>query len=216
LIGAGGSQGNRVLGNLVGTTASGTGPLGNDEVGVGILDASTTNNGIGDGTAAGSNTVAFNGADGGAGIVVIDGGGTRSNPISRNSVFSNVGLGIDLALDGPTANDPGDSDTGANNLQNKPVITSAKTVSGKTTISGKLGSNPNRTFKVEFFSNPEGTDEGKTFVGQKSVTTDGSGSANFSFSPASKVALGQNITARATDPAGNTSEISAPKPVASS
>ena len=182
-------------------------------VGVALLQGTASNNQIGDGTAAGSNTVAFNGS--GGGIVIVDEDQTK-NPISRNSVFSNVGPGIDLGLDGPTANDLGDSDAGANNLQNKPVITSAKNASGKTTISGKLNSNPNRTFKVEFFSNPAGTDEGKIFVGQKSVTTDGSASATFSFSPASKAALGQNITATATDPAGNTSEFSAPKTVASS
>ncbi len=208
-----GAQGNRVLGNLVGTTASGTVPLGNEEGGVALFSGTATNNSIGDGTAAGSNTVAFNGFAGG--IVVVDGDQTR-NPISRNSVFSNVGPGIDLGLDGPTTNDPGDPDAGANNLQNKPVITSAKNASGRTTISGKLNSNPNRTFKVEFSSNPAGTDEGKTFVGQKVLTTDGSGRATLSFSPASKAALGQNITATATDPAGNTSEFSVPKPVASS
>jgi hypothetical protein len=207
------AQGNGVLGNLIGTTAGGNAPLGNDVVGVALLQGPATNNEIGDGTPAGSNTVAFNGS--GGGIVVVDGGQTR-NPISRNSIFSNVGPGIDLGLDGPTANDVDDADSGANNLQNKPVLSSAKTVSGKTTISGKLTSNPNRTFRIQFYSNPAGTDEGKTFVGQKSVSTDGSGNATFSFSPKSKVALGQNMTATATDPSGNTSEFSAPRKVASS
>jgi hypothetical protein len=39
---------------------------------------------------------------------------------------------------------------------------------------------------VRFFSNPSGTDEGKTFIGQKSVTTDASGNATFTFSSAQK------------------------------
>ena len=78
-----------------------------------------------------------------------------------NSIFSNAGLGIDLgaAEDAAanTANDPGDPDTGANSLQNKPVITSAKTTSSKTTINGKLNSPPNTGYHLQFFSNPPAT-----------------------------------------------------------
>ena len=51
------------------------------------------------------------------------------------------------------------------------------------------------------------------FVGQKSVTTDSSGNATFTLKSATKVAMGRTITATATDPAGNTSEFSAPKTV---
>ena len=66
---------------------------------------------------------------------------------------------------------------------------------------------------VRFFSNPSGTDEGKTFIGQKSVTTDASGNATFTFSSAQKVGLGRTVTATATSQAGNTSEFSAPRTV---
>jgi hypothetical protein len=83
-------------------------------------------------------------------------------------------------------------------------------------VRGKLNSSPNRTFVVQFFSNPSGTNEGKVFIGQKSVTTDGSGNVTFAFSPAQKVALGRTITTTATSPAGDTSEFSAPRTVASS
>jgi CSLREA domain-containing protein len=215
-----GAHGNRVLGNLIGTTASGTAPLGNDFWGVAMFDSFTSNNRIGDGTAAGSNTIAFNKLDG----IEVDFPGTATgNQISRNSIFSNGGLGIDLIggietdnTDVPTPNDAGDTDAGPNNLQNKPVLTSAKTSSTKTTIVGKLNSTPAKTFKIEFFSNPSSTNEGKKFVGQKSVATDASGNATFSFSPAAKVPVGQTITATATDPGGNTSEFSAPRTVATS
>ena len=69
------------------------------------------------------------------------------------------------------------------------------------------------TYLIQFFSNPSGN-EGKRFIGQKSLTTATSGNASFTFSPTSKVSSGQTVTATATDPAGNTSEFSAPRTVA--
>jgi hypothetical protein len=212
------SQGTKVLGNRIGTTASGTGALGNTSQGVHIFgDASHIL--LGDGTSAGSNTIAFNGSDG---IFVV--GSSIGNGISRNSIFSNGGLGIDLEgpdeglfTDVSTPNDPDDADSGANNLQNFPVITSAKTVSGTTTIKGKLDSNPNQTYTIEFYSNPLGTNEGKKFIGKKSVTTSVDGLRSFIFTPAMSVAVGQTITATATRAfTHDTSEFSAPKKVVAS
>jgi hypothetical protein len=110
-----------------------------------------------------------------------------------------------------TPNDPSDADEGPNNLPNKPIISSAKT-----TITGTLNGGREVTYLTQLFSNPSGTDEGKKFIGQKSVTTDASGNATFTFSSATSVAAGQNITATATDPANNTSEFSAARKVASS
>ena len=207
------SQNNKVLGNRIGTTANGTGNLGNGEAGVFISGTNAANNLVGDGTSAGSNTIAFNGEDG----VEVQAG--TGNAISRNSIFSNVGLGIDLhgGLEdaaGNTPNDAGDVDVGSNGLQNKPVLTSAKTSSTKTTITGTLNGGREVTYLIRYFSNPSGTDEGKKFIGQKSVTTNSSGNVTFTFSPANKVAAGQNITATATASEG-TSEFSAPKKVAS-
>jgi CSLREA domain-containing protein len=205
---------NAVIGNLIGTNISGTGALSNDLRGVALFFNSNSNK-IGNGTSSGSNTIAFSGLEG-----VVDSG--TGNEISRNSIFANAGLGIDLNGDGVTANDGDnpntpqvdpDSDAGPNNLQNFPVLSSAKTVSGKTTIAGKLISTPGKTFKIQFFSNPKGTNEGKKFIGQKSVSTDGSGAVTFTFSLATAVKAGTNITATATDPAGNTSEFSAPRTV---
>jgi CSLREA domain-containing protein len=209
------SQEIKVLGNRIGTTASGTSALGNGFFGVSIQQGSS-NNSVGDGTSAGSNTIAFNGRDG----VSVDFGST-GNEVSRNSIFSNAGLGIDLLGSGEnfdtnvsTPNDPGDADSGANNLQNKPIMTSAKTVSGKTTIKGKLGSNPNQTFTIEFYSNPADTNEGKKFIGEKSITTSVDGLRSFTFTPTTSVAVGQTITATATRASTHdTSEFSAPRKV---
>jgi large repetitive protein len=117
---------------------------------------------------------------------------------------------------GNTANDTGDGDEGANGLQNKPVITSAKNSSTKTTITGTLNGGREVTSLIQFFSNPSGN-EGKKFIGEKSVTTDSFSNVTFTFSPASKVAAGNTITATATPvriEAGGTSEFSAPKTLA--
>jgi hypothetical protein len=204
------------LGNRIGTTASGA-ALGNALAGVQLFGSSSFNS-VGDGTTGGSNTIAFNG---GNGIEIF--GTSAGNDVSRNAIFSNSGLGIDLfggvedAL-GNTANDPLDADSGPNNLQNKPVLASAKTVSGTTTIKGTLDTLPlaDAAYTVEFFSNPSGN-EGRTFVGAKTVKTDGSGHAAFTFTPATKVSAGRTVTATATsDVTLDTSEFSAPRTVSSS
>ena len=86
----------------------------------------------------------------------IRGNASTGNRGLSNFIFSNGELGINLA--GITANDPDDPDTGPNNLQNFPMIASAKTGALKTTINARLNSTPNRTFRVQFFSNPAGGD----------------------------------------------------------
>jgi hypothetical protein len=131
--------------------------------------------------------------------------------VTENSIFLNAGLGIDLANDGVTANDAGDADVGPNNLQNFPILTSANTSGGNTTIAGSLNSTPNTTFRLEFFANdavdPTGYGEGQFFVGFTNVTTNGTGNVSFS-SVVPQVPGNPRITATATDPQGNTSEFS--------
>jgi CSLREA domain-containing protein len=145
-------------------------------------------------------------------------GNAQGNSVLSNSVFANGQIGIDLGSDGPTANDPGDADAGPNGLQNRPSLGSAKTVSGKTTIKGTLNSRPGNTYKVQFFSNPSGTNQGRRFIGQKTgLAVDGSGTASFTFSPATAVPAGQTVTATATNEfTGDTSEFSGARTVASS
>ena len=199
-----GTTGNLIQGNLIGTDISGTGALGNSSFGVWVRGAS--GNTIG-GTASGEgNVIAHNGGDG----VFVESG--DSTAIVSNSISSNVGLGIDLGNDGPTLNDTGDTDIGANNLQNFPVITSAVSGGGTTTVQGPLNRKPLTEFRLEFFSNtacdPSGHGEGETFIGFTDVTTDGSGNASFMVTFPIAVPAGQLITATATDPNGNTSEFS--------
>ncbi|MGH3087736.1 MAG: CSLREA domain-containing protein, partial [Rubrobacteraceae bacterium] len=129
------ATGNTVRGNYIGTTRDGTGVLGNFLSGVGILAGS--DNTIGGASSGAANTIAFTEGDSlnrGNGVD-ITGDGT-GNRILGNSIFSNDDLGIDLGRDGPTPNDKKDRDTGPNDLQNFPVLNSAKTSGGKTTIKG--------------------------------------------------------------------------------
>jgi hypothetical protein len=232
IIGSGAS-GNKVAGNYVGTDKNGTAALGNGGDGVYIKGA--PNNTVGGTTIAERNVISHNGYgvfitdDGASGNRVMQniisaneyagvglyGDTATGNRILSNSIFTNGDLGIDLNDDGSTANDPGDADTGANDLQNKPVLSSAKKSStGTTTVKGNLNSTPGKTFNVQFFSNPEGTNEGKTFLGSASVTTNGTGNVSFSFSTKKAIRLGQNITATATNTStGNTSEFSGPRKV---
>ena len=144
-----------------------------------------------------------------------------------NSIFSNTGLGINLPggsenFFGVTANGAGDADTGSNNLQNFPVLTSVITTATATTISGTLDSRANSTYRIEFFASaapdPSCHGEGQTLLGSKTVTTDdngdGSGDASFTATTAADGLLPAPasqpfITATATNTATNdTSEFS--------
>lgn len=208
-----GNDGYAIEGNLIGTKKDGTSALGNGNGGVTL--SSATDNFVGEFSASAANTIAFNGGDG----VNVVGDDTDGNRILSNSIFDNGRLGIDFVggtenAAGVTANDTGDGDTGANDLQNKPVITSATTSGGTTTIKAKLNSAPSDPFFVQFFSNPSGN-EGKKFLGSKSVSTNSDG--NVAFVPSQAVVAGQKVTATALDVVkGNTSEFSAHRSVVAS
>jgi hypothetical protein len=192
---------NTVQGNFIGTQGNGVSPLGNGLNGV--LINFFNDNAIGGSASGAGNTIAFNG---GAGVLVLG----PSNPVSSNAVFANAGIGIDLDGDGVTPNDPCDGDSGANNRQNAPVITSSSSSGGTTTIEGTLDSTPNMTFTIEFFSNgacdPSGFGEGEMLIGTATVTTNGGCLASFAVTLPIAIPSGSFITATATDPNGNTSE----------
>ena len=138
--------------------------------------------------------------------------------ISRNSIRDCGAPGIDLLTtaggSGPTPNDPGDLDSGANRLQNFPVLQFASTTGSSVTIRGTLDSSPSSQFTIECFAStscdPTGFGEGAVFIGVTAATTDASGHAVFTFSSLSSVAAGSAITATATrDGENDTSEFSA-------
>jgi parallel beta-helix repeat protein len=135
--------------------------------------------------------------------------------LSGNRIFGNSNLGIDLGGDGVTPNDAGDSDTGANNLQNFPVLTLATTPDGGTSgmVAGGLISTINRNFRIEIFANAScdtnGYGEGQALVGSAEINSGAGGTVVFDIPISGATGLPQ-ITATATDlTTGDTSEFSA-------
>jgi photosystem II stability/assembly factor-like uncharacterized protein len=198
---------NVIQGNYIGLNQAAN-PLPNSGDGINIDNIGTGNaNNVIGGTAAGAaNIIAFNG---GIGVNVPLGTG---NSIRGNSIFSNGGLGIDLAPTGLTANDQGDGDTGANNRQNFPILTSLTPAANPVTITGTLNSTASTNFTIDFYSNtscdPSGNGEGAQFLASTNVTTGSDGNAAISYTLGSALPAGTIVTATATDPAGNTSEFS--------
>ncbi len=171
-----------VIGNYIGTTATGASALPNDLDGVNINSVT--------GTQVAANIIAFNTQ---SGVRVAFG----NHQIAGNSIFANGLLGIDIGPLGVTPNDPGDGDSGPNNLQNFPVLTAA--AGG---VVGTLNSTANASFVIQFFGNtacdPSGNGEGRTFLGSTSITTDGAGNATI---PLFTTTFGEIVTATAADQA---------------
>jgi CSLREA domain-containing protein len=186
-----------IRGNQIGTDLSGSAAIGNFR-GLNVARNNVTVSG---------NTIAHS-SD--RGIAVTSGTGVRS---SGNSMYANGALGIDLNADGVTPNDAGDPDTGANNLQNFPVLVSALISGGATMVSGALDSVPNASFLIELYANAtghaSGHGEGRTAIGSTTVTTNAGGNATFN-AALPPVAAGSVISATATNLGTNdTSEFSA-------
>jgi titin len=198
------ATGNVIQGNYIGTDVTGTAPLGNRGATIRLTNGASDNT-IG-GTAPGAGNIIANSAWVGVGLFADAGTGNR---IRSNSIFDNGGMGIDLGRDAVTPNDEGDADTGPNNLQNYPVLTSV-VANGSAAIQAQMNSAPSSSFSLDFFSNDacddSGFGEGQTHLGSASLTTDASGlgSVTESFTGLT----GAVVTATATDADGNTSEFS--------
>ncbi|MEY4906445.1 MAG: hypothetical protein RL260_163, partial [Pseudomonadota bacterium] len=192
-----------VQGNRIGTDLAGTANWGMQENGI-LIEGTASSNQIG-GTAAGAgNTIAFSGQGGvwTAGIRIY-GNGTAGNAVLGNTFDASVGLGIDLGAQGVTANDPGDADNGANNLQNMPVLTVARTSGTSLTVNGTLDSAASSYYRVELFAtttqDSSGYGEARRYLGSSNVATGGAGSVNFSMGlGGANVAVGEFLTATAT------------------
>lgn len=187
-IGIVGSQ-NIISGNKIGTDSSGALNLGNGYAGIQILSIGnvvSSNNIIGGLSPVQSNVIAFNDSPG---ILVtnVSGNPSEFNAILTNSIFSNGGRGIDLSKSGGfpddvTPNDSKDLDHGANELMNFPEVTTAVSVGSKTYAVAQISNGlHNSNQRLQFYASPDcdpsGYGEGKTFLGQVSVSTDSNGDA---------------------------------------
>ncbi|MGZ4966939.1 MAG: M12 family metallopeptidase [Chthoniobacterales bacterium] len=193
---------NIVQGNTVGLNVFGN-PVPNVFREVTMADTASGN--LVGGAATGAANIISGNAD--EGIVVF--GDATHNTFQRNLVFNNHFVGIRLwTFDPGTPND----------LQAAPTLNSAtlginnSTLNGATTCNGSLTSSANTTFRIELFANagadPSGSVEGQFFVGDANVTTNGAGTADFSFQVQTAIPVGYAISATATNPAGSTSEFS--------
>lgn len=195
-----GATANQIKDNRIGVTASGQ-PGPNRLYGVLVTEDGNT---VGPGNEIANNPI---------GVWIRD--PSTSNTITRNSIYSNDGLGIDLDPNGEVnPNDPGDIDAGANDKQNFPVLD----VATPSLASGTAC--PGCTVEI-FRSDSQGPGsqsgpgagaygEGETFL--RSTTADSTG--HFSVNMAA--AAGDWITATATTPTGSTSEFSENVSVATS
>ncbi len=177
-----------IEGNLIGVAASGLSPVGNEGDGVGITDDATAT-AVGTTTAGTGNVIADNGDNG---VSVLD-GGTLGNSIVSDSIFANGNLGTRL-------------DDGGNGVPPAPVVSSATTSDGTTTVAGTVAAG---THLVQVYANASCADpEGQTHLADATVT----GTAWSLTVPTQPTGTG--ITATATDTASSaTTAFSACTPV---
>jgi uncharacterized repeat protein (TIGR01451 family) len=174
----------------------------------------------------------------GSGIVVYYGGPLNTglrNRITQNSIYQNTKLGIDHQADGVTPNNGTIGAAQPNNGIDYPIVTSSllsgndlvvkgyvgNVVAGSPTFANATleffiadddGSNNGKVFSTDPATVLKPHGEGKTYIG--TCTTNGSSLFNCTFANVNTLMpIGQtfdpkNITATATDAAGNTSEFS--------
>ena len=245
-------SGNQVLGNtnlevFVGGVNNRIGAIGSGNTGTRVITNGTGTiieaNDVDGISVFGDNTqIRFNTVSGFVGFlsggIEVDPGAT-SVEISQNEIYDvTSNMPIDLGRDGVTPNDPSpDADTGANELQNFPVITSAVRSGTSITVTGSLTSAPLTPYDIEFFydfeyvdsGSPTPTPELRVYVDTIRVTTNAAGVATFthtitnvSLPPADPRPVSEFILATATNRGvattpGNTpnstSEASAPTTV---
>ena len=172
LLSGSGTTGTLIRSNYIGTGAGGSTDLGNSDAGIRIAQGASS-------ATVELNTIAYNDADG----VAIVSTSAAGNSVWENSIHSNTGLGIDLGDDGVTSNDTGDVDSGPNNLQNGPTITSAATDGDEVSILGTVSGKSNTLMVLDFYSNSscDGTNngEGQAWEGYTVIQTDNNGGFSF-------------------------------------
>ena len=186
--------------------------LNNSQYGISLINEVLNNRVI-------TNTIAQNTW---AGIAHIGNG--LGNTYSQNSIHDNGGLGIDLGVDGVTANDNLDSDTGPNKLLNYPMVEAGSSISSNGTkvvaydFDLDLPTNTHG-YRLEFFRNTSVDSskhgEGEIYLGYVDINHAGGGLLNFkgSLNANQTVPANANIAVTVTEKTsatslGSTSEFS--------
>jgi trimeric autotransporter adhesin len=200
-----------VRGNLIGTSPSPASPLPNSDHGIDIAGEYVDIGGDKFGDPA-ANVIRFNEDTG-----IRVGTTARHVHIRGNLIESNGSLGIELAEDpfpAVTPNDADDADSGANELQNFPELTSVVALPGELQIEGTLdvpASDEDHLYVVRIHASEScdssGHGEG-VYLGQLGAPFSGD-DEGFAFTLPFSISEGSAITATATDLLkGNTSEFS--------
>lgn len=141
---------------------------------------------------------------------------TGNVSVQRNQIHDNFRIGIDLEVDGVTANDVNDLDAGPNRLQNYPDLTAAQYDSNGNRISIEVAvdSHPGASdypITVDIYQADSDGEEGQIWLAATTFTE-----ANYltglpinrSLTADAPVSQGDLIVTTATDAAGRTSEFS--------
>lgn len=203
VLGAG-SAGSLVDGNLLGSDKQGNADLGG-ATGIFLIDD--------DNSAIGTvlpNTIRH--SDRGISVST----DVRGVDLANNRISASGTLGIDLNNNGLTANDANDLDSGANDLQNFPLVTAAQRVPAGVALSGTLdvGHPGSLAYKLTTYASsachPSGHGEGERILGQTSRNFS-STVETFSYTQITTDPLppGTQITMTATRAGVGTSEFSA-------
>lgn len=210
--------------NRIGVAADGVSPLPNTGRGLDIGDNPFSSPSTTTTVRVANNTIANN-TGGGLLIYRANAANTVNGMrLVANALYNNTGYNLDLSAtstsDGPTMNDAGDSDQGANALQNAPNI-SAVTANGSTlSITWNLATNPSAaTFIADFFHSPTcvagAPVAARTFINSSQITTNAQG--NYTGMPtfASTLTNGFVVATVTADSSGNSSELSNCFPITS-
>ncbi len=205
------ADGSVVEGNLVGLDPTGTAVRRNTVVGMAFRGGASN-------IRVGSDTAPNRIANNQLGVLVSSTG--QNVDLARNDYAANLGLAIDLCAlpsgcaDGITPNDADDADSGANGLQNFPVLSGASQVGTALTVAGSLDvppGSPSAPYLIALYASAScdalGNGEGENYLGTFSRSLTGT-SQNFSITLDSANLIGSAITATATFQ-GSTSEFSA-------
>ncbi len=211
---------NKIQGNFIGETIAGDSAVNTLDA-ISIRDSS--DNAIGGGNGGDGNNIRTNNKHG----VSISSFRSRKNIGSGNKILSNnifienrtgnsSGLGVKgISLSGSNSGDDKDSDEGVNNGQNSPILITAEIVNfgDNLEVTGTLNSEVGKIYTLQFFKGSTcDTELIYEYIGQMTTeATDKNGNVNFNFlTDSGFAAIGNFISATATDPEGNTSEISFP------